>query len=78
MSDSWSAVESDLRRCLLRAGRSDAAADAMLAALAPAFATIERARGKADNDLVWALVAMQADQARWRAREASGTSPRRR
>ena len=67
MSGAWPAVEADLRRCLLRAGRSEAAADAMLAALAPAFAAIERARGKVDDGLVWALVAMQADRARRRA-----------
>lgn len=63
----WPAVAADLRRTLLRAGRSERVVDAMLDELAHAFMAIERARGKVDDELVWALVAMQADRYRRRA-----------
>ena len=67
MSDAGGGISSDLRRALLRAGRHQAAVDRTLAAIEPVFAALERARGKVEDELAWALVAMEADRARRRA-----------
>ncbi|HWE72956.1 MAG TPA: hypothetical protein VG328_07340 [Stellaceae bacterium] len=63
----WADIESDLRKALLRAGRCETVVDAMLNELNRAFVAIERVRGKVDDELVWALVAVQADRYRRRA-----------
>ncbi len=75
MSD-WPRIEADLRRALLRAGHSAAAVNEMLAALQPAFAAIERARGKVEDELVWALVGVAADRARRHAQQGREPSHR--
>jgi len=62
------AVEADLRRALARAGKSDEVIAATLSELSRVFAAVERARGGVDDELVWALLAVQADRARRRAR----------
>jgi hypothetical protein len=69
MSD-WPHVETDLRRALLASGRSASVVDRTLAAIAPIFAALERARGKVEDELAWALVAMEADRTRRRAHHA--------
>jgi len=71
MTSAWPAIEHDLRRALRNAGRCEATIDRMLAELSRAFAALERVRGKVDDELLWALVALQADRYRRRARQAS-------
>jgi hypothetical protein len=53
--------DAHLRHTLERAGLDAADADRMIAELAPAIAAIERERGTVEADLMWALVATQAD-----------------
>jgi Fe-S cluster assembly scaffold protein SufB len=59
--DSWSAVTSDLRDTLMRSGVNAAVAARLFAAVAPAVAAIERERGGVEHDLLFALIAVQAD-----------------
>ena len=51
----------DLRHTLTRAGLDEADVDRLVANLARPFAAIARERGVVEADLMWALVAVQAD-----------------
>jgi hypothetical protein len=65
--DNWPIVASDLRDTLLRSGVSAAIAERVFAAVAPAVAAIERECGGVEHDLLFALIAVQADIYRRRA-----------
>ncbi|HUZ74765.1 MAG TPA: hypothetical protein VMU87_17405 [Stellaceae bacterium] len=53
-----------MRQAARAAGCSDAWTESTVAALRPAFEAIERARGKVEAELAWALLAIAADRAR--------------
>jgi hypothetical protein len=59
--DNWPLVAADLRDTLARSGISEAVAECVFAAVAPAIAAIERERGGVEHDLLFALIAVQAD-----------------
>ena len=59
--DSWPVVASDLRDTLARSGVSAAVAERVFAAVAPAVAALERERCVVDDELLLALIAVQAD-----------------
>jgi hypothetical protein len=60
----WPAIEADLRRELLQAGRCEIEIDNMLAALAPVVLAVERAGTHVDSDIAWALLAVETDRRR--------------
>ena len=64
----WHSVEPDLRRALIQAGRHEATVNNMLAVLRAAVEAIERARFRVNDDLLWALLAMQAERYRRQVR----------
>jgi hypothetical protein len=66
----WPAVERDLRRALAASGRPPSVVDRVVADLAPVFIAVERARGRIDDELTFALLAVAADRQRRRARHA--------
>jgi hypothetical protein len=59
--DTWPIVASDLRDTLARSGVSESVVERVFAAVAPAVAAIERERGGVEHDLLFALIAVQAD-----------------
>ena len=63
----WPTVAADLRRALLRAGRPAALVDQVLADLAPVWSSVERAQGRVEDELTWALLVVAADHPRRRA-----------
>jgi len=63
----WPAVAADLRRALVQAGRSESQIGAMLEALRPVVAAVERAGTRIDLEIAWALVGVIADRQRRRA-----------
>ena len=65
--DNWPVVAADLRDTLARSGVSAVVAERLFAAVAPAVAAIERERGGVEHDLLFALIAVQADIYRRRA-----------
>lgn len=67
-ASAWPAVAADLRRAMLQAGRSESQIAAFLEALRPVVVAVERAGTKVDNEIVWALLAVEADRQRRRAR----------
>lgn len=64
----------NLRRTLARAGLDETDVDDLVGALAPAIAEIEKTRGPVEADLMWALVATQADV--WRRQRERGDRPK--
>ncbi len=60
----WPAIESDLRRAMLQAGRSEREIDATLDALRPVVLAVERAGTRIDIELCWALLCVLADKQR--------------
>jgi hypothetical protein len=60
----WPVVAEDLRKALLRSGRSEATVDRMIAEMERVHRAMERARGAVPDDLLWALIACQADHYR--------------
>jgi hypothetical protein len=60
----WPAVEADLRRALVRAGRPAPVVDAVLADLSHVWPAVERAQGRVEPELAWALLVVAADHAR--------------
>ena len=66
-ADNWPVVASDLHGTLARSGVSAAVAKRLFAAVAPAVAAIECERGSVEPELMWALIAVQADIYRRRA-----------
>jgi hypothetical protein len=65
--DNWPVVAADLRDTLARSGVSETVAARLFAAVAPAVAAIECERGSVEPELMWALIAVQADIYRRRA-----------
>ena len=58
----WATAASDLRASLVHSGLGLPIVERVLAAIARPFAAIERERGKIDDaDLIWVLIAAQAD-----------------
>jgi hypothetical protein len=66
----WPSVEADLRRAMLRAGKSEREIVTILAALRPVVLAVERAGTVVDDELAWALLAVEADRLRRRAQQA--------
>jgi len=60
----WRTIAVDLRRALAAAGRPAWAVEATVAELAPIFTAVERARGRVDDAVVFAALAVAADRAR--------------
>jgi len=60
----WPAAQAELRHALLRADVPAAMVDRALRGIGPAFAALERERGAVEPDLLWALIAVQADRVR--------------
>jgi hypothetical protein len=71
---SWPTVESDLRRALLAAGRPPPVVDRVLTDLQPVFTAVERARGRVEDELIFALLAVAADRARRGGHHALSTN----
>jgi hypothetical protein len=65
--DNWPVVAADLRDTLARSGVSETVAARLFAAVTLAAAAIERERGGVEHDLLFALIAVQADIYRRRA-----------
>jgi hypothetical protein len=57
-------------RAMLRAGKAEREIAPMLDALRPVVLAVERAGTKVDDELAWALLAVEADRLRRRARMA--------
>jgi hypothetical protein len=68
MSDAWAVVAGDLKRALTQAGRSECEIDRYLAALRPIVVATELAGRTVDLELAWALLGVEADRQRRRAR----------
>jgi hypothetical protein len=63
-ASSWPYVADDLRKAMLRPGRSPAVVDRILDDFRPVFAAVKRARGRVEDELASALLAVAADRAR--------------
>ncbi|MGH6974601.1 MAG: hypothetical protein ACRED6_08240 [Stellaceae bacterium] len=76
MPSAWPAVAADLLRALHNAGRPECLIDAVLEAMHPVVAAVERAGTRIDAEIAWALLAVEADRRRRHARHARiGATP---
>jgi hypothetical protein len=66
----WHAIEADLRRAMVRAGKYEHEIVMALDALRPILVAVEKAGTKIDVDVAWALLATLADQRRRRVQAA--------
>ncbi|MGH7012557.1 MAG: hypothetical protein ACREEL_00105 [Stellaceae bacterium] len=64
----WPAVVADLSRALSQSGRRENEIAAFIDALRPVVTAVERAGTRIDAEIAWALLAVEADRQRRRAR----------
>jgi hypothetical protein len=72
--DAWNRIEADLRRAMARAGKFEHEIVAMLDALRPVVAAVERAGTRVDCDVARAMLAVAADRQRRLAQAARRAS----